>query len=66
MGNRNDRQRGERWARELGLDQCHALIDALVLGDFDWREWLDDKPSNAFVSAAFDEAQYREECECPY
>lgn len=61
MGDRNDRARGERWARELDMDRVHALIDALVLDDFDWREWLDERPSSTFISAAFDEAQYREE-----
>ena len=67
MGDINqDRKSGERWARELDMDRVHALIDALVLGDFDWREWLDEKPTNAFISAAFDEAQYREEMGVAY
>ena len=62
----NERKAGEKWARELDMDRVHALIDALVLDDFDWREWLDEKPSNAFISAAFDECQYREEMGIAY
>lgn len=57
----NERKRGRKWAKALAMSQIHTLVDAMVLGDFDWREWLDAKPSAVFLNAAFTEAQYREE-----
>lgn len=27
----------------------HQLGDDLVLGEFDWRDWLQSKPSHAFL-----------------
>lgn len=57
----SERNRGAKWARDLSMDAVHAIIDAMVLGDFDWREWLDNRPTAVFLNAAFSEAQYREE-----
>jgi hypothetical protein len=36
------------------------LADALVLGDFDWRDWFDDKPSKDFLRGFTDEAMHRD------
>lgn len=37
--------------------------DALVLGDFDWRDWFYDKPSRAYMRAWSDEVMYRDHYE---
>lgn len=63
---KQEQKRARHWVRTLGPDQIFALVDALVLGDFDWREWLDTQPTKVFVSAAFTEAQHREELEIGY
>lgn len=49
-----ERKRGRDWF--FGLDNLARgeLGDALVLGDFDWREWLTTKPSAAFLNGADD------------
>lgn len=57
----NERKRGERWAKGIAMSDVHALIDAMVLDDFDWRDWFDERPSAPFLNAAFNAAQYREE-----
>lgn len=36
------------WAR-LGSWERGELGNQLVLGDFDWRDWLDKKPSRVFL-----------------
>lgn len=56
-----DRARGERWAKDLPMDHVHAILDAMILGEFDWRDYFDSKPSAPFLNAAFNAAQYREE-----
>lgn len=58
-----DRRRAAQWVKALSLVQVHDLLDAMILGSFDWRDYFDDKPTSAFINAAFDEAQYREESE---
>ncbi len=55
------REAGRTWARSLRDDQVHTFSDEQVLGYFDWRCWFDKKPTSAFLRAAFDEAQMREE-----
>jgi len=50
-----ERQRAVEAAKEFfeGLDNSQRwnLGDALVLGEFDWREWgLASKPSRAFLN----------------
>lgn len=37
------------------------LADALVLGEFDWRDWFEDKPSKEFLRGFTDEAMYRDQ-----
>ncbi len=58
---RQERNRGESWAKGLCSSDLHAFIDALVLGEFDWRDWFDTRPSAPFVNSAFTTAQLREE-----
>jgi hypothetical protein len=55
-----EQARAVTWARGLGHG-LHDFIDQLVLGDFDWRLWFEDRPTSAFLNAAFDEAQRIEE-----
>lgn len=56
MGNvktaKQETNRARQWIRELSLDQIHALLDALILGDFEWREWLENRPSGAKTSSS--------------
>jgi hypothetical protein len=48
-----ERERGREWVRELHKrGQLGDLGDELVLGTFDWRDWLDYKPSRAFIEGA--------------
>lgn len=56
-----DREKGQKWARGLQKHDVHEFIDQSVLGDFDWRDWFESKPSSVFLNAAFDECQFREE-----
>jgi len=46
-------QRDREAAREFweGLDSASrwTLGDALVLGDFDWRDWFTSKPTRVFL-----------------
>lgn len=56
-----EREKGRKWARGLQMYDVHQFLDQNVLGDYDWREWFDKKPTGVFVNAAFDECQFREE-----
>lgn len=52
-------KRAEAWFEELREEQRHELGDALVLGDFDWRDWgFAKRPSSVFM-LALDEARIR-------
>ena len=53
-----DRYRGRAWARALSSSEVGMLADALVLGEFDWRDWFLDKPSKEFLRGASDEAMH--------
>lgn len=71
MGNidglKQERNRGEQWVKGMSMDQVHAFVDAMVLGDFWYPEWgLDAKPTGTFLTAAMDTAQYREETDTSY
>lgn len=46
------RARGAEWFRSLGNADKGRLGDELVLGEFDWREWLASKPTSAFLNGA--------------
>lgn len=45
-----DEERAKKWWAGLTDDQRWALGDALVLGEFDWREWFEHKESRAFMN----------------
>ena len=49
-----ERARGALWFKELRRDQKGDLGDEFVLGTFDWTEWMDRKPSAAFLNGAED------------
>jgi hypothetical protein len=53
--------RGEAFARNLHMSDVGTLQDAFVLGDFDWRDWFEDKPSRSFIAGLADERSYREQ-----
>lgn len=66
-GLKNERNRGASWVKGMSMDQVHAFVDAMVLGDFEYIEFgLDTKPSGTFLNAAMDVAQYREETDSSY
>jgi len=46
--------RGVRWFRRLPYQERNVLGDQLVLGDFDWRDWFEEKPSAAFLRGVDD------------
>jgi hypothetical protein len=56
-----ERERGSEWAKSLHITDVWVFVDQNVLGDFDWRDWFNSKPTGAFISAAFEHCQYREE-----
>jgi hypothetical protein len=43
-----------RYFAKLPTDRRYELGDALVLGDFDWTEWFDEKPTGVFLRALDD------------
>lgn len=50
-----------KWVEGMDASTLGAFVDALVLGDYDWRDWFSDKPEPGFVNEAFKHAQYLEE-----
>lgn len=44
-----ERAAGANWFRTLPRQAKWDLGDQLVLGEFDWSNWLDSKPSTAFL-----------------
>lgn len=54
---RRDETQGKDWFNSLSYDEKWELGDALVLGDFDWRDYAERwgwsrKPSGAFLRGA--------------
>lgn len=49
-----ERQRALRYFAKLTTDERHELGDALVLGDFDWMDWFDERPTLVFLRALDD------------
>lgn len=47
--------KAKRFFNSLRGQDRWELNDRLVLGDFDWREWMDIKPSRLFMSTLADE-----------
>jgi len=50
-----EKERGRKWFRSLSRWDKDELGNQFVLGDFDWRDWLEQKPSSAFLAGAEDE-----------
>jgi hypothetical protein len=50
-------------AKQLHPVDRSAIIDAMVLGNFDWRDWTDRKPPPGYLNALFDELIMLEEIE---
>jgi hypothetical protein len=46
-----DKSAAKGFWKSLSRSQRHNIGDALVLGSFDWRDWLSKKPSTAFLNA---------------
>lgn len=55
--------RGRTWAKQKSLAEIGTFVDAMVLGDYDWRDWFSDKPSSMFLAGAVDEAENRDRYE---
>jgi hypothetical protein len=45
-----ERAKARRAFRELSNADRWALNDQLVLGDFDWRDWFYEPPSNVMLN----------------
>ena len=41
-----ERAKGTKWARSLQKTDVHTFLDQNVLGDFDWHDWFEKKPTN--------------------
>lgn len=46
-----EQERAKKFFAELPKSDRWSLGDALVLGDFDWRDWLHRKPTSVFLDA---------------
>lgn len=55
-----ERTEAFRWVDSLSSRDLGELGDALVLGEYDWRDWFNEKPSRAFMSAVEERRIYRE------
>jgi hypothetical protein len=55
------KEAGRQWVREMPLKDVFELGDHLVLGIFDWTEWLEAKPGRRFLAGAEEERIYREQ-----
>lgn len=42
-------EHARQWFAQLRTEQKWELGDVLVLGDFDWRDWLPSAPSPLFM-----------------
>lgn len=55
----------ERFAKDVIDGMPHAdrgdLMDALVLGTYDWMDWFDDPPPRGFTRAAYEILRRMEE-----
>ena len=49
------------YARQLDSSTIALIADSLVWGDFDWRDWFDDKPSTETLRAFQDEVMQLDE-----
>jgi hypothetical protein len=49
-----EKKKAEKWFKGLSDREIGQIGDDLVLGEFDWRDWLDEKPSSAFKNKLMD------------
>ncbi len=56
-----ERKAAKAWIESLDRSTLGLFIDALVLGDYDWRDFFTAKPSRAFIDEAFTHGQYLED-----
>lgn len=61
MSTSEARAAGRRWIADRSLSEVGAILDAMILGDFDWRDWFADPPPKGFRAGAYDAAREREE-----
>lgn len=54
-----DRQRGKRWAQGMTASEADQIDAARFGEEWDWREWLEEKPSAAFWQGVY--ATWRDE-----
>ena len=55
------RTRAEHWIDAMDAETHGRFMDDQILGDFDWRDWFEDKPAPGFLRFAFDHGRRREE-----
>lgn len=53
-----ERAKGKKWFKELSTPEKWELGDQFVLGSFDWTDWLEKKPTSAFLNGADEERMY--------
>lgn len=53
-----EREAAKRYWKSLDNYTRGILGDALVLGDFDWRDWFHTKPSRVFMNQLGEELIY--------
>lgn len=44
--------RGEQWFSGLSIEDKWGVGDAFVLGEWDWRDWFERKPTPSFMQGA--------------
>ena len=59
---RREKTRAAKFFASLTRAQRFDLGDQLVLGEFDWRDWFDAKPTGTFMRA-LDDARMNWECQ---
>lgn len=45
-----EHDRARRWWAQLSPHDRWELGDQFVLGDFDWRDWFDERPTGTFLN----------------
>jgi hypothetical protein len=49
-----EKKKAEKWFKGLNDREIGQIGDDLVNVEFDWRDWLDEKPSSAFKNKLMD------------
>lgn len=55
--------KAKRFVNSLHRSERWELNDRLVLGDFDWRDYFESRPTGTFLNAVADELSYQEQTE---